>query len=159
MTESKTNLMMRSARPADETRWRVMWADFLTGDSEPCPAEATTRLWQDMLADDGPLRMVIAADEADAPIGFMIYVTHAYARSPRPVCYLLELYVDPLRRGAGIGSAFLERLRQIGQEAGWLKIYWMTQADNFAAHRLYDKFGRRSPLVRYDMHVNDYESG
>jgi hypothetical protein len=34
----------------------------------------------------------------------------------------------------------------------------MTQADNFAAHRLYDKFGRRSPLVRYDMLVNDYET-
>ena len=69
-----------------------------------------------------------------------------------------QLYVDPSRRGAGIGSAMLERLRQIGQEAGWLKIYWMTQADNFAAHRLYDKFGRRSPLVRYDMLVNDYET-
>ena len=102
-------------------------------DDEPCPAEATTRLWQDALADDGPLRMLIAADESDAPIGFVVYVTHGYARSPRSVCYLIELYVDPSRRGAGLGSAMLEKLREIGRDAGWLKIYWMTQADNFAA--------------------------
>ena len=150
---------MRAAKPADEAHWRVMWADFLTDDDEPCPAEATTRLWQDALADDGPLHMLIAADESDAPIGFVVYVTHGYARSPRSVCYLIELYVDPSRRGAGLGSAMLEKLREIGRDAGWLKIYWMTQADNFAAHRLYDKFGRRSPLVRYDMQVNEYEAG
>jgi GNAT superfamily N-acetyltransferase len=150
---------MRSAKPGDEARWRVMWADFLTGDDEPCPEEATARLWRQALADDGPLRMVIAADAADTPIGFMVYVTHDYARSRRLVCYLIELYVAPEHRGAGIGSAMLERLRRIGQEEGWLKIYWMTQADNFAAHRLYDKFGRRSPLVRYDMHVGAYEEG
>ena len=152
------SMTMRAAKPADEAHWRVMWADFLTGDDEPCPAEATTRLWQDALANDKPLRMLIAADESDAPIGFVVYATHGYARSPRAVCYLIELYVDPARRGGGIGSAMLEKLRQIGREAGWLKIYWMTQADNFAAHRLYDKFGRRSPLVRYDMLVNEYET-
>ena len=159
MTDGKTRVTMRRAKPGDEARWRVMWADFLTGDSEPCPAKATNRLWREALADDGPMRMLIAADEADEPIGFMVYVTHAYARSPRPVCYLVELYVDPRGRGAGVGSAFLEELREIGREAGWLKIYWMTQADNVAAHRLYDKFGRRSPLVRYDMQVNDYDAG
>ena len=158
MARAKAGMTMRAAKPADEAHWRIMWADFLTGDDEPCPAEATTRLWQDALADDKPLRMLIAADESDAPIGFVVYVTHGYARSPRAVCYLIELYVDPSRRGAGIGSAMLEKLRQIGREAGWLKIYWMTQADNFAAHRLYDKFGRRSPLVRYDMLVNEYET-
>jgi GNAT superfamily N-acetyltransferase len=159
MADDEAAVTMRAPRPGDEAHWRVMWADFLTGDDEPCPPESTDRLWRDVLADDGPLRMLIAADAADAPIGFMIYATHAYARTPRPVCYLIELYVDPRRRGAGIGSAFLERLRQIGREAGWLKIHWMTQADNFAAHRLYDKFGKRSPLVRYDMHVNDYVAG
>jgi GNAT superfamily N-acetyltransferase len=159
MATAKANITMRPVKPGDEAHWRVMWADFLTGDDEPCPAEATTRLWQDALADDKPLRMLIAADESDAPIGFMVYVTHNYARSPRAVCYLIEFYVDPSRRGAGIGSAMLETLRQIGRDAGWLKIYWMTQADNFAAHRVYDKFGRRSPLVRYDMPVNDYEAG
>jgi GNAT superfamily N-acetyltransferase len=157
MTDGGTRVTMRSAKPADEAHWRVMWADFLTGDSEPCPEAATARLWRTALADDGALRMVIAADEADQPIGFMVYVTHAYARSPRPVSYLIELYVDPRRRGDGIGSAFLERLREIGRAEGWLKVYWMTQADNFTAHRLYDKFGQRSPLVRYDMLVNDYE--
>ena len=157
MSDDRTSVGMRGPKPGDEARWRVMWADFLTGDDEPCPAVATDRLWRDLLADDGTLRMVIAADEADVAIGFMIFATHAYARSPRPVCYLIELYVDPLRRGAGIGSAFLEHLRETGRRAGWLKVHWMTQADNVAAHRLYDKFGRRSPLVRYDMLVNDYE--
>ena len=82
MARAKATITMRGAKPADEARWRIMWADFLTGDDEPCPAEATTRLWQDALADAGALRMLIAADESDLPIGFMVYVTHGYARSP-----------------------------------------------------------------------------
>ncbi len=39
MARAKATMMMRGAKPTDEAHWRVMWADFLTGDEQPFPAE------------------------------------------------------------------------------------------------------------------------
>jgi GNAT superfamily N-acetyltransferase len=103
-----------------------------------------------------PLRMLIAVGEEEEPIGFLLYVTHPWSWSARQVAYLLDLYVAPSWRGRGIGSALIEHLAQFGRKEGWLKIYWMTQADNEAAHRLYEKLAVRSALVRYDMMLNPY---
>jgi hypothetical protein len=50
----------------------------------------------------------------------------------------------------------MEALAALGRREGWLKIYWMTQADNVTAQRLYDKLATRSPLVRYDMMLNEH---
>ena len=69
---------------------------------------------------------------------------------------IVDLYVEPEGRGKGIGTALIERLAEIGRASGWLKVYWMTQADNDKAHALYGKMAKRSSLVRYDMHLNGY---
>jgi ribosomal protein S18 acetylase RimI-like enzyme len=50
-----------------------------------------------------------------------------------------------------VGRRLIQALAERGRAAGWLKIYWMTQADNAAAQALYDKLAKRSPLVRYDL--------
>ena len=80
----------------------------------------------------------------------------SYSWSRRPIAYSLDLYVEPSLRSAGIGTALIERLAELGRKAGWLKIYWMTEADNDKAHALYGKIATRSPLVRYDFPLNSY---
>jgi ribosomal protein S18 acetylase RimI-like enzyme len=147
---------IRAARPADEAAWRRMWADFIKEGPEPCAEEAPTSVWRGVHDESSPYGLLLAVDEQDRPQGFVLYVIHPWSWSARPACYLLDLYVAPEARGQGKGRALMEALAAQGRREGWLKIYWMTQADNATAQRLYDKFATRSPLVRYDMLLNEH---
>lgn len=143
---------IRPAVAADEAAWHAMWQDFVRGGPEPCAPEAPISVWRGVMDPANPLQLLIA--EADGrPVGFVLSVAHPYSWSARPVCYMLDLYVRPEQRGRGIGRALVEALAAQGRAAGWLRIYWMTQADNAAAQALYDKLAKRSPLVRYDMYL------
>lgn len=147
---------IRRARPEDEEAWRRMWADFIKEGPEPCSADAPTSVWSGVHDPSSPLHLLLAVDDRDRPLGFLLYVTHPWSWSARAACYLLDLYVAPMARGRGYGRRLIEALADLGRAAGWLKIYWMTQADNVTAQRLYDKLARRSALVRYDLVLNEH---
>lgn len=153
----KTSILIRNAIAADETRWRALWSDFVALDSEKCPEQATDFIWRNALDPDHPMTLLMA-DYAGEAAGFLLYTTHDFSRSVRPVCYLLDFYTAPEVRGRGLGRALIAHLGETGRARGWLKVYWMTQVDNAEARRLYDKFGQTSPLIRYDMHLNGYEA-
>jgi ribosomal protein S18 acetylase RimI-like enzyme len=147
---------IRAARPEDEAAWRRMWADFIKEGPEPCGEDAPASVWRGVHDESSPYALLLAVDEQDRPQGFLLSVTHPWSWSARPACYLLDLYVAPEARGQGKGRALMEALAAQGRREGWLKIYWMTQADNATAQRLYDKLATRSPLVRYDMLLNEH---
>jgi GNAT superfamily N-acetyltransferase len=65
------------------------------------------------------------------------------------VCYLEDLFVDPDRRGAGVGKALLEWLRNAMRAEGWARLYWVTHKDNADARALYDQFTKADDFVRY----------
>jgi len=146
--------MIRPAEAKDRERWLAMFASLVATGPEPCAPDAPAYVWECVLDPGQQMKLLIAADEDDRAMGFALYLTHPYSWSRRPVAYLLDLYVEPEARGAGLATALIERLADIGRAAGWLKIYWMTQADNEKAHALYGKLAERSPLVRYDLHLN-----
>jgi ribosomal protein S18 acetylase RimI-like enzyme len=148
---------LRGANPLDRERWREMFLALVATGPEPCASDAPDYVWTCVGDPRHPMKLLIAADADDRAIGFLLYLTHPYSWTRRSITYLLDLYVDPGARGAGIGTALIGKLAAIGREAGWLKIYWMTQADNERAHALYGKLAQRSPLVRYDLHLNGYE--
>ena len=144
---------IRAAAANDEAPWLAMWRDFVLTGPEPCAPDAAAAAWRRVMDPASPMNCLMAVDAADAAIGFLLYVTHPYGWSSRDICYLQDLYVHPESRGRGCGRALIEALSQTGRQAGWLKIYWMTQEDNAAARRLYDAIARRSPLVRYDLQL------
>ncbi len=147
---------IRPPAAMDEPRWYSMFSALVATGPEPCSPEAPAYVWECVSATEHQMRLLIAAELDERAIGFLLYLTHPYSWTRRPIAYLLDLYVEPEVRGLGVATALIERLSEIGRAAGWLKIYWMTQADNERAHALYQKLARRSPLVRYDMHLNDY---
>jgi GNAT superfamily N-acetyltransferase len=156
MPKDQAAFHIREVALRDEQRWHAMFAALVATGPEPCAHDAPAFVWNSVTTADHPIRLLMAVDRKDEAIGFLLYLTHPYSWSCRPVAYLLDLYVEPANRGRGIGRALIERLTQIGREAGWLKVYWMTQADNEKAHALYGKIAQRSPLVRYDLILNDY---
>lgn len=148
---------LRDAMPHDRDRWKEMFLALVATGPEPCASDAPDHVWSCVSDPEHPMRLLIAANEQDRGMGFLLYLTHPYSWTRRPITYMFDLYVDPAMRGLGVGTALIERLAAIGRERGWLKIYWMTQADNESAHALYGKLAVRSPLVRYDLHLNGYE--
>jgi GNAT superfamily N-acetyltransferase len=156
MTTTRSLPSIRLAEAGDELPWRRMWNDFVALDTEKCPQSATDFIWRNALNAAHPMKVLMAVDGA-AQLGFLLYTTHDFSRSVRPVAYLLDFYVVPEARGRGIGQLLIAHLADLGRAKGWLKVTWLTQTDNADARRLYDKFGKTSPLVRYDMHLNSYE--
>jgi GNAT superfamily N-acetyltransferase len=90
-------------------------------------------------------------DELDVPQGFTLYVTLPFTWSRGEVCYLHDIFVRESARGRGHARAMIERLAAIGRERGWFKIFWMTEADNHRAQRLYDTVAKRMSYIRYDL--------
>jgi ribosomal protein S18 acetylase RimI-like enzyme len=144
---------IRPARADDEQDWLALWKDFSVNGPEPCAPGAAAAAWRRVTDPSDPMKCIVAADSEDGVVGFVLYVTHAYSWSTRLICYLLDLYVRPESRQQGLGRALIDAIAEIGRKEGWLKIYWMTQADNAVAHALYDKVAERSPLVRYDLYL------
>jgi GNAT superfamily N-acetyltransferase len=154
-TEAAGAAAVRAPRPADEAAFLAMWQDFVQGGPEPCPPEAAAHVWRSVMDATNPMHCLIA-EHAGQAVGFAVYVAHPYTWSARPVCYLLDLYVRPHVRRHGHGRALMDALAAIGRREGWLRVYWMTQADNTRARAFYDKIARRSPLVRYDMYLAEH---
>jgi GNAT superfamily N-acetyltransferase len=136
---------VRRLVPGDRAQWEPLWQGYLTF-YESSLSQRTT---------DSTFARLLDDDNMGALVGLAHYVVHPTTWDTRPVCYLEDLFVDPSQRGAGVGRALIESLRDIGRREGWAEIYWMTAADNVTARRLYDRVAQLGNWVRYEMAVTD----
>lgn len=149
MTGSASNIAIRPIEPRDRAAWDEMWTGYL--------AFYETALWPEVSDDtfarvlSGALIGLVAVDARDRPLGFVHALVHAGTWSPKPVCYLEDLFVREEARGLGAGRALIEALAERGRAEGWLRVYWQTAQDNETAQRLYDKIGKRTNWLRYDL--------
>lgn len=126
-----------------------MWAGYLTFYRASLAAEISDDTFARVLS--GALIGLVAADETGRPLGFAHALLHAGTWSPKPICYLEDLFTREEARGLGIGRALIEALAERGRREGWLRLYWQTARDNTRAQALYDKLGKRTDWLRYDL--------
>lgn len=138
---------IRDATPADEAAWRELWAGYLDFYAETLDEEITAATWARIL-DPGSFVFARVAEQSGMLIGFSISVLHEGTWSAAPTCYLEDLFVAPGARGRGVGRALIQDLVDMGRQAGWARLYWMTRQDN-PARKLYDSFGPADDFVRY----------
>jgi ribosomal protein S18 acetylase RimI-like enzyme len=144
---------IRAARPDDRAAFLEMWDDFVQTDpNEPGDRGMGPVNWDRIMDPANPLSGLVAEAEG-APVGFLLYVPLPFTWSQGDVCYLEDIYVHPGARGAGHAARMIAALAAIGRERGWYKIFWMTQAHNAAAQRLYDRVALRRDYIRYDLPV------
>lgn len=144
-------LIVRPLRVEDEAAWRGLYPQFAEHYTVPVREDDQSQVWQWLMDPDNPLEGIAAYDSE----GKMIGLAH-FRPFPRPLsgttgCFLDDLLVDRVARGAGAADALMHSLRQISVNRGWSVIRWITADDNFRARRMYDRFALRTMWVTYDM--------
>ncbi|WP_442577500.1 N-acetyltransferase family protein [Mesorhizobium sp. ASY16-5R] len=147
---------IRPALPKDRAAFLEMWRDFVSlAPDEPGNPQMGERNWDRVADAASGLRCIVAVDADDVPQGFTLFLTFPFTWSKGDACYLQDIFVKAENRGSGAARAMISHLEQLGREAGWFKIFWMTQPDNFTAQRLYDKVAQRMDYLRYDLNVSE----
>lgn len=147
----KSPLRIRALTAADRPDWDEMWAGYLTFYKSSLPPEISDNTFARLLA--GELIGLIAEDGEGRVLGFAHALLHANTWSPKPVCYLEDLFVREAARGTGAGRALIEALIARGKAEGWLRLYWQTASDNHTAQALYDRLATRTDWLRYELEL------
>lgn len=142
--------MMRSPAAADLQEWRRLWDGYLRFYGADVSTEVTARTWKRLLDDTSSLVGRVAQSDGGLA-GFTVSVLHYSTWTERPILYLEDLFVDPVRRKTGLGRALVQDAVGEARTRGCSTIYWHTRADNAAARRLYDRFTPADDFVRYRM--------
>lgn len=142
------NTTIREAEARDEAGFRRLWAGYLDYYANPLPEEVTASTWRRILDPGSPmgLRLAVVGGEV---AGFAVYLHHPSSWVAGEDCYLEDLFVAPGFRQRGIGRALVEDLMALARRRGWHRIYWMTDAENRTARRLYDSIAPCDNHVRY----------
>ena len=145
-------IVVTPLRTADRDRWAELWRGYLDFYETQLPAEIYEHTWARLIAAESPIRGLGARpDSPSAPlVGIVHYLFHAHAWTPREICYLQDLFVDPAIRRAGIGGKLIEAVAGIARERNCLRLYWTTKQDNATARSLYDRIAHFNGFIRYD---------
>ena len=147
-----SEIFVTTFRPQDHERWITLWRDYLDFYETNLSAEIYEHTWRLLLDSDSPIHGFGARlDSAAAPlVGITHYLFHAHAWSPKEVCYLQDLFVDPTLRNKGVGRTLIERVAAMARARNCLRLYWMTKEDNAPARHLYDRLANFNGFIRYD---------
>jgi len=83
-------------------------------------------------------------------VGITHYLFHTTIWTER-VCYLHDLFVDPLVRGRGVARALIDGVAQAAKDHEAARMYWMTNEQNATARTLYDRVANYNGFIRYEM--------
>lgn len=147
-------IVIRDLIPSDEARWRTLWDGYVEFYGAAVPDKITDTTWAKLMGENSRVFGLVA--EVDGPkdrevIGIVNCVLHDNTWSDQLICYLEDLFVDPQHRGNGAATALIEAVVDRAKARDWLRVYWMTKADNTVARTLYDKIAPVTDWVRYDV--------
>lgn len=77
----------------------------------------------------------------DPPVGLALVTLRPNVWSEGPVALLDEMYVEPARRGGGVGGAVLRHMVEICRELGVAAIEINVDESDAAAMRFYERHG------------------
>jgi len=139
---------------ADKDDWKSLWLGYLEFYKATLPNDTLESTWQRILTRSGSLRCIGARDPVTGElVGITHYLLHESAWTPKPVCYLQDLFVLPSRRGSGVGRILIDAVAEQARKLNCGKLYWLTQEGNAQARALYDKLAHLTEFVRYDFEL------
>mgnify|MGYP001172104074 FL=1 len=147
------DLIIRPVDASDRDRWWKLWQGYIEFYQATVTDEVSEVTWKRLLDDDVPAFGRVAEHPEHGVIAIMNYVLHLNLWTPKPVCYLEDLFTDPTARGQGAGRALIESLKETAKAENWHRIYWMTAQNNATARALYSQVATETNWVRYDINL------
>lgn len=140
---------IRPLAAADEPQWRTLWAAYLTFYKSKVSEEVYQTTFARLLGDDPQDFHGAVAEQDGQLVGLVHYLFHRHGWRVENVCYLQDLYADPSVRGTGVGRKLIEAVYAAADDMGAPSVYWLTQDDNTAGRRLYDRVGQLTNFIKY----------
>lgn len=140
-------------RPQERDRWAELWAGYHLFYGRPSVAPELYDLAWRRLRGGPPFHGVgarIGGPEGRL-VGIAHFLLHPTYLSEAPVLYLQDLFADPEARGRGVGRALIEAGTAFARSQGCARYYWNTHETNAAARALYDRVGRNTRSMRYEV--------
>jgi GNAT superfamily N-acetyltransferase len=142
-------MTIRPLLPADEPAWRQLWRGYLDFYQTTLPEAVYAVSFARLIDPDVTDYHGLIALGAGEPVGLAHYIFHRHGWQVENICYLQDLYVAPEARGTGAGRALIEGVYAAADAAGARGVYWLTDASNSTARRLYDRVGTATPFIKY----------
>jgi GNAT superfamily N-acetyltransferase len=140
---------IRALRSADRVQWEALWNGYLRFYRQHLPAAVTDATFARLVA-EGLQPHGLVAQRDGKLLGFAHYLFHPSTWSPKEICYLEDLFVDPAVRGGGVGRALIQAVYAAADRAQAGAVYWMTQEFNADGRALYDTLAHRTSFIRYE---------
>lgn len=148
MTATPT-LTIRPLRHDDEADWRKLWTAYLEFYKSSVPEAVYASTFARLLGDDPQDFHGFVAEQDGVLVGLVHYVYHRHCWRIENVCYLQDLYADPVVRGTGVGRKLIEAVYAAADQAQAPAVYWLTQEDNHTGRQLYDRVGQLTNFIKY----------
>ncbi len=138
---------------ADRPGWEALYQGYRRHYRQPPDPRAADTVWAWITRDDEPLEGRVAR----AGDGEVIGLIH-FRAVPRPLHgtiggYVDDMFVAETARGTGLAEALIETVEGIGRERGWSDVRWITSDDNYRARGFYDRIGRRTMMLTYEIRL------
>lgn len=141
---------VRPIEVGDRAEWEPLWRGYLDFYETELPEAQYAATFDRLLSGDPNDFHGLVAVSDGRLVGLAHYLFHRHAWRQERVCYLQDLYAAPEARSRGVGRRLIEAVYEAADAAGAPRVWWLTQAENRTARRLYDGIGRLSPFIRYD---------
>lgn len=148
--KSVPNTEIRRLLPDDRLAWEALWTSYLEFYETTLPSEIHDTAFERLLCDDRKEFQGLVAEQDGKLVGLAHFLFHRSLWSVEDTCYLMDLFVDPVCRGAGIGRALVEAVHAEAKSSGITVTYWQTEESNYKGRMLYDQIAQRTPFIVYE---------
>jgi GNAT superfamily N-acetyltransferase len=143
------DLVIRPLEQADHAAWRELWTAYLAFYETEKPEEVYASTWARLFTpgEYEPRGFLALLD--GRPVGLVHFMDHRTTWTVANNCYLQDLFTARQARGAGVGAALIEAVRNAAAGRGVTNVYWMTHETNATARRLYDRVAKNTGFIKY----------
>ncbi|MGB5811684.1 MAG: GNAT family N-acetyltransferase [Polyangiales bacterium] len=143
-------LQIRAFEPEDLPAWTTLWEGYLAFYRVALASEITETTWARLLDPSVDIHGLAAVEGGTgAIVGIVHYLFHPVTWSASDRCYLEDLFVAKAARGSGAGRALIAAVYRAADARDADQVYWLTEDDNLAARRLYDRVGHHTRFIKY----------
>lgn len=135
--------MIRPARPDDVSELLRLIHALAAYEREPAAVQTTDEDLTEALFGPAPVAHALVADDAGQVVGMALWFLAFSTWTGRPTLYLEDLFVEPDRRGAGLGAALMAAVAEQATQLGCARMEWSVLDWNEPAIGFYRTLGAR----------------